>query len=478
MPKQEEKLGITVKKSDDFSEWYNEVVIKSDLAEHSPIKGFMVIKPRGYAVWEKIQDFFDKNIKKLGVRNAYFPLLIPEKFFKKEAEHAKGFAPELAWVAEKEGGERYAIRPTSETIMYDSYSKWIRSWRDLPLRINQWCNVLRWEVKQTKLFLRTREFLWQEGHCVYETEEECEKETKLYLNEYKKVCEELLAIPVIEGEKTDKERFAGAKRTYTLEALMPDGKALQMGTSHNLGQNFAKAFSIKFLGRDEKEKIPWQNSWGVSTRMIGATVMTHSDDKGLVLPPKAAPTQIVIVPIYSNENKEKILKKAEEIKSKLKNYEVELDDRDGYSPGWKFNEWELKGIPIRIEIGPKDIEKKQAVLVRRDTNKKEAVPLSRVDKKVKEALNYIQNNLFEKAKKFLKENLVFAESWQDFVNQLKNRKLVNAPFCGSVECEDYIKDKTNGATSRLIPFGQPKTLGKCIHCNKEAKFMVIFGKAY
>ena len=478
MPKQEEKLGITVKKSDDFSEWYNEVVIKSDLAEHSPIKGFMVIKPRGYAIWEKIQDYFDKNIKKLGVRNAYFPLLIPEKFFKKEAEHAKGFAPELAWVAEKEEGERYAIRPTSETIMYDSYSKWIRSWRDLPLRINQWCNVLRWEVKQTKLFLRTNEFLWQEGHCVYETEEECEKETKLYLNEYKKVCEELLAIPVIEGEKTDKERFAGAKRTYTLEALMPDGKALQMGTSHNLGQNFAKAFNIKFLGRDEKEKIPWQNSWGVSTRMIGATVMTHSDDKGLVLPPKVAPTQIVIVPIYSNENKEKILKKAKEIKSKLKNYEVELDDRDGYSPGWKFNEWELKGIPIRIEIGPKDIEKRQVVLVRRDTNEKEAVPLSQVDKKVKEALDYIQNNLFEKAKKFLKENLVFAESWQDFVKHLKDRKLVNAPFCGSVECEDYIKDKTNGATSRLIPFGQPKTLGKCIHCGKEAKFMVIFGKAY
>ena len=478
MPKQEEKLGITVKKSDDFSEWYNEVVIKSELAEHSPIKGFMVIKPRGYSIWEKIQAYFDKNIKKLGVRNAYFPLLIPEKFFKKEAEHAEGFAPELAWIAEKEEGERYAIRPTSETIMYDSYSKWIRSWRDLPLRINQWCNVLRWEVKQTKLFLRTREFLWQEGHCVYETEDECEKETKMYLNEYKKVCEELLAIPVIEGEKTDKERFAGAKRTYTLEALMPDGKALQMGTSHNLGQNFAKAFGIKFLGRDERIKIPWQNSWGLSTRTIGAVVMTHSDDKGLVLPPKVAPTQIVIVPIYSNENKENILKKAGEIKSKLKNYEVELDDRDSYSPGWKFNEWELKGVPIRLEIGPKDIEKKQVVVVRRDTNEKEAVPVANIDEKMKETLDYIQNHLFENAKKFLKSNLVFAESWQDFAKQLKDRKLVNAPFCGSVECEDYIKDKTNGATSRLIPFGQPKKLGKCIHCGKEAKFMVIFGKAY
>ena len=478
MATKEEKLGIKVKKSEDFSEWYNEVVIKSELAEHSPIKGFMVIKPRGYAVWEKIQDFFDKNIKKLGVKNAYFPLLIPEKFFKKEAEHAEGFAPELAWIAEKEEGERYAIRPTSETIIYDSYSKWIRSWRDLPLRINQWCNVLRWEVKQTKLFLRTREFLWQEGHCVYETEEECEKETKMYLNEYKKVCEEVLAIPVIEGEKTDKERFAGAKRTYTLEALMPDGKALQMGTSHNLGQNFAKAFGIRFLGRDEKEKLPWQNSWGLSTRTIGAVVMTHSDDKGLVLPPKAAPTQIVIIPIYSNENKEKILEKAGEIRSKLKNYEVELDDRDSYSPGWKFNEWELKGVPLRIEIGPKDIEKKQVVLVRRDTNEKEAVPVSAIDKKIKEKLDYIQNHLFENAKKFLKSNLVFAENWNGFIKQLKERKLVNAPFCGRVECEDYIKDKTNGATSRLIPFGQPKKPGKCIHCDKEAKFMVIFGKAY
>src|SRR3989338_5097698 len=457
MANKEEKLGIKAKKSEDFSEWYNEVVIKAELAEHSPIKGFMVIKPRGYSIWEKIQNHFDKNIKKIGVRNAYFPLLIPEKFFKKEAEHAEGFAPELAWIAEKEEGERYAIRPTSETIIYDSYSKWIRSWRDLPLRINQWCNVLRWEVKQTKLFLRTREFLWQEGHCVYETEEECEKEARLYLDEYKKVCEELLAMPVIEGEKTDKERFAGAKRTYTLEALMPDGKALQMGTSHNLGQNFAKAFGIRFLGRDEKEKLPWQNSWGLSTRTIGAVVMTHSDDKGLVLPPKAAPTQIVIIPIYSNENKEKILEKAGEIRSKLKNYEVELDDRDSYSPGWKFNEWELKGVPLRIEIGPKDIEKKQVVLVRRDTNEKEAVPAANVEKKAEETLDYIQNNLFENAKKFLKSNLVFAESWQDFAKQLKNRKLVNAPFCGRVECEDCIKDKTNGATSRLIPFGQPKT---------------------
>jgi len=477
MPKKEENLGITIKKSQDFSEWYNEVVIKAELAEHSVIKGFMVIRPRGYAIWENIQENFNKRIKALGVKNSYFPLLIPEKFFKKEAEHAKGFAPELAWVMDEEQREKYALRPTSETVMYDSYAKWIRSWRDLPLRLNQWCNVLRWEVKQTKLFLRTREFLWQEGHCVYETEEECNKEALAYLNEYKKLCGELLAVPVLEGKKTEKERFAGAKTTYTIEALMPDGKALQMGTSHNLGQNFAKAFNIKFLGKDEKEYLPWQNSWGISTRLIGALVMMHSDDRGLVLPPRVAPTQIVIVPIYFDD-KDKIMKKAHEIKNKLKNYEVELDDRDGYTPGWKYNEWELKGVPIRIEIGPKDVAKKQVVLVRRDTNEKEFVKLTQLDKKVKETLEDIQDSLFNKAKKYLNSNITEANNWNDFVKQIKNKKLVKSFFCGNISCEDDIKEKTNGATSRLIPFDQPKKIGKCVKCGKEGKFLVIFGKAY
>jgi prolyl-tRNA synthetase len=477
MPKKEENQGITIKKSQDFSEWYNEVVIKAELAEHSVIKGFMVVRPRGYAIWEHIQEYFDNRIKKLGVKNSYFPLLIPEKFFKKEAEHAKGFAPELAWVMDQEQREKYALRPTSETIMYDSYANWIRSWRDLPLRLNQWCNVLRWEVKQTKLFLRTREFLWQEGHCVYETEEECEKETLIYLKEYKELCEELLAVPVLEGKKTEKERFAGGKTTYTLEALMPDGKALQMGTSHNLGQNFAKAFNIKFFGKDEKEYLPWQNSWGFSTRLIGALVMMHSDDKGLVLPPRVAPTQIVIVPIYFDD-KNKIIKKATEVKNMLKNYEVELDDRDGYTPGWKYNEWELKGVPLRIEIGPKDVEKKQVVLVRRDNNKKEFIKVTQLDKKVKETLEDIQNSLFNKAKKFLNSSIVEAKNWNEFVKQIKNKKLVKVFFCGNVKCEDEIKEKTDGATSRLIPFEQPKKLGKCVHCSKEGKFLIIFGKAY
>ncbi|MAE42406.1 proline--tRNA ligase [Candidatus Woesearchaeota archaeon] len=478
MNKKEDKLGIKAKKTEDFSEWYNEVVIKGQLADHSTLKGFMIIKPTGYAIWEKIQSCFDKSIKKLGVRNAYFPLLIPESFFKKEAEHAEGFAPELAWVMDEEQREKYALRPTSETIMYDSYSRWIRSWRDLPLRLNQWCNVLRWEVKQTKLFIRTREFLWQEGHCVYETDEECKKEKLTYLNEYKEICEDLLAIPVLEGEKTDRERFAGAKTTYTLEALMPDGKALQMGTSHNLGQNFAKAFGIKYLGKDEKERMPWQNSWGISTRLIGALVMAHSDDNGLVLPPKVAPTQIVIVPIFKSENRGEVVKKAEELKSKLKNYNIELDDRDGYTPGWKFNEWELKGVPIRIEIGPKDIAKNQVVLARRDNNSKEAVKINQLDKKIKDTLEDIQSSLFNKAKKFLNSNITEAKNWNDFNKKIKNKKLVKAFFCGKVDCEDNIKDKTGGATSRLIPFNQPKKLGKCVHCNKESKFLVLFGKAY
>ncbi|MBS3102113.1 proline--tRNA ligase [Candidatus Woesearchaeota archaeon] len=478
MPQKEEQLGIKVKKDKDFSEWYNEVVIKGELADHSVVRGFMVIKPRGYAVWEKIQSYFDEKIKKSGVKNAYFPLLIPESFFKKEAKHAEGFAPELAWVMDEEQKEKYALRPTSETIMYDSYSKWIRSWRDLPLRLNQWCNVLRWEVKQTKLFLRTREFLWQEGHCVYETEQECDREARMFLNEYKKLSEELLAIPVIEGMKTEKEKFAGAKTTYTIEALMPDGKALQMGTSHNLGQNFAKAFDIAFLDRNEKKQMPWQNSWGFSTRLIGAMVMMHSDDKGIVLPPKIAPTQIVIVPIFFKDDKEKILKKANELKNKLKKYSVELDDRDSYTPGWKFNEWELKGVPLRIEIGPKDVEKSQVVLVRRDNNDKEAVKIADLDKEIENTLGQIHKNLFDKAKKFLNENTAEAKAWDDFLKQIKDKKLVKAPFCGSMECEGSIRDKTDGATSRAIPFEQPKNIGNCIHCRKQGKFMVYFGKAY
>jgi len=303
------ELGITTKKEDDMADWYSQVVLKAQVADHSPVKGTMIIRPYGYAIWQNIVNFLDGNIKKRGVENAYFPSFIPESFFKKEAEHAEGFAPEVAWVANKdESGEKLALRPTSETIMYHSYARWIRSWRDLPLRINQWCNIIRWEVKDVKMFLRSREFLWQEGHCVYRTEDECNKETLLYLEEYRKVVEDLLAVPVLTGMKTDKERFAGALRTYTLEGFMPDGKALQMGTSHDLGQGFAKAFGIKYADEDEKVQVPWQNSWGLSTRTVGAVIMMHSDNKGLVLPPNVAPIKAVVIPIIFKDKRESLFK--------------------------------------------------------------------------------------------------------------------------------------------------------------------------
>lgn len=475
------QAGITVSKSKDFTEWYSEVVLKTELADYSPIRGFMVIRPYGYRIWEKIQAYFDSRIKKMGVKNAYFPLLIPESFFRKEAEHAKGFAPELAWIEKKaEEGERLAIRPTSETIMYDMYSKWVRSHRDLPLRINQWCNVLRWEVKQTKPFLRTREFLWQEGHCVYETEEECEKEALMYLNEYQTLASDLLCIYTIAGKKTEGEKFPGAKTTYTYEALMPDGKALQMGTSHNLGQGFAKSFGISFLGKDEKMHTPWQNSWGISTRLIGALIMAHGDDKGLVLPPKVAPVQAVIVPIYFDKNRQEIIKGCKEIKKALSaKYDVELDDRDEYSPGWKFNEWEMKGVPLRIEFGPKDMEKNQAVLVRRDTREKIIAKIEDIPKKVPEIFEQMELDMFQRSKKFTEESVVDAGDWGEFSRAIEARKLVRACFCGEAGCETAIKEETGGATSRCVPLGSGKPEGrKCVHCGKEAAAEAYFSKAY
>ncbi|MBN1157650.1 proline--tRNA ligase [Candidatus Woesearchaeota archaeon] len=471
--------GITVKKNEDMPEWYSQVIIKAELADYSPIKGCMVIRPNGYAIWQKIMDFFNERIAKMGVSNAYFPMFIPEAFFKKEAEHAEGFSPEVAWVEKKdEEGQKLALRPTSETIMYDSYSRWIRSWRDLPLRINQWCNIVRWEVSDVKLFLRSREFLWQEGHCVYETEQECDKEVMMILEEYRKVVEELLAVPVILGKKTEKERFAGAKYTTTMEAFMPDGKALQMGTSHNLGQGFAKVFGISFLGKDEKSHLPWQSSWGFSTRLIGAAVMTHSDDKGLVLPPRVAPIQAVIVPIIFEKTKDAVLKEAEKVKKELHDFEVKIDLREEYSPGWKFNEWEVKGVPVRIEIGPKDVEKKQLVLVRRDTGEKKIIKDSEVKMEVKQLLDDIQKSIYDKAKKFLEESTVKVDNWDDFMKAIGKRKLVLAPFCGEEECEDWIKDKTGGATSRCIPFNQEKIAGNCVQCKNKAKFWTYFAKNY
>jgi len=468
--------GIINKKEADLSEWYTEVIKKAEMADYAPIRGFMIIKPNAYSIWENIQAEFNKILDEKKIRNAYFPLLIPESFFKKEAEHAEGFAPELAYISEKEEGERYAIRPTSETIIYDSYAKWIRSWRDLPLKMNQWCNVLRWEAKQTKPFLRTREFLWQEGHCVFETEEEAEKNIEEIKESYRKIIEEILAIPVLIGEKSEAEKFAGAKKTITIEALMPDGKALQCGTVHNLGQNFAKAFNVKFKGKDEKEHFAWQTSWGFSTRLIGALIMTHGDNKGLILPPKIAKNKIVIVPIFFEKSKKEVLKKAEEINRKLKKFDSFIDAREEYSAGWKFNEWELKGIPIRIEIGPNEIKKDQVIIVRRDKNKKETIKEEELIEKIELILKEIQENLFKKAKESLDSHIVKAESIEELKKELEKRNIVKIYLVNDKKTEMELKEITGGATSRIIE--EAKKEGVCIKTGKKTKTIAYFAKSY
>ncbi len=483
MPKEKppKLVGITSKKSEDFSEWYNQVVLKAELAEYSPVHGFMTIRPNGMQLWEQIQKYFDSRLEKLGVQNAYFPLLIPESFFRKEKEHAEGFTPEVAWIAQDENDkneERLAIRPTSETIMYDAYSRWIRSHRDLPLRINQWCNVVRWEIKMTKLFLRTREFLWQEGHCVYATHEEEHEETLRFLMEYQKLCHELLAIPVLAGKKTPLERFAGANETYTIEGFMPDGKALQMGTSHDLGQNFANVFDIRFSGEDEKEHVPWQNSWGLSTRLIGAVIMVHGDDKGLVLPPRSAKNKVVIIPIIFEQTREQVMKAAHSLESKLDQFGAFVDGRDQYSAGWKFNEWELKGIPLRIELGPRDVGQNQCVLVRRDTGEKKIVSLNQIEKTVEDELEAMHQSLFQKGEKWIQSNLVTIKTMKEFEEALQNRKLIRMLFCGQVECERELKEKTT-VTSRCISLDEkPVKGGVCVHCQKPAEWHTLFSKAY
>lgn len=478
MSKKEEKgsKGITVKKEKDLSEWYTEVVQKAEMADYAPIKGFMIIRPNAYSVWEAIQDYFNKVLMKKKVRNAYFPLLIPDSFFKREAEHAEGFAPELAYIKNTEEGELLALRPTSETIMYDSYSKWIRSYRDLPLKLNQWANIVRWEVKQTKPFIRTREFLWQEGHCVFETNEEAEKNMIEMINEYKKMIEELLAIPLIVGRKSEKEKFPGANVTMTVEALMPDGKALQCGTSHNLGQNFAKSFDVKFKGRDEKSNYAYQTSWGFSTRLIGAMIITHGDDKGLVLPPRVAYNKIVIVPILFDDTRDKVIKKAREIEKRLENHRPILDDRLDYSAGWKFNEWEMKGIPLRIEIGPKDVEKKQITIVRRDTGKKEVVSEKDIERKVRELLEEIQGDLFSRAKRYLDSHISSANNIDELNKKLKKGDIVKAYMFNDKNIEEEIKAATGGATSRIIENVNKE--GKCVFSGKPTKMIAYFAKAY
>ncbi len=496
-PQAEDTKGITVKKAEDMPEWYTQACLKAQVADYSPVKGCMVIRPLGYALWQSIQDKFNGMLKEDKVQNAYFPLFIPESFFAREAEHAEGFKPEVAWVQNKddsEGKERFAIRPTSETIMYDSYGRWIRSWRDLPLRINQWCNIVRWEVQDVKLFLRSREFLWQEGHCVYETADECHRETLHYLERYRQVAEELLAVPVILGQKTEREKFAGAIRTYSMESLMPDGKALQMGTSHDLSQGFAKAFSIRFQGRTGEEQLPWQNSWGISTRMVGALILTHGDDKGLVLPPRIAPNKVAVVPIIFEKEKEAIIKETEKLGPLLKEFDPLVDTRDEYTSGWKFNQYELQGIPLRVELGPKDIAKGQAVVVRRDTGAKEFVPLERLRQRVGELLEEIQKNLYTKAKERIENDIVVVHDFAAFEQAIQARKMVFAGHCGEKDCEFVIKEKT-AATARNIPLDAiqhevhqskeeskrsavPAKGAKCVHCSKPAKYNAYFARAY
>jgi len=471
------------KQSDDFGRWYIDVVRRAELADYSPVKGCMVIRPYGYAIWELMQQALDRRFKATGHVNAYFPLFIPESLLMKESEHVEGFAPQVAWVTQ--GGnevleERLVVRPTSETIIGTMYAKWVHSWRDLPILINQWANVVRWE-KVTRLFLRTTEFLWQEGHTAHETAEEAQEETLRMLGVYKDFAETELAMPVVDGQKTESEKFAGAERTYSIEGLMRDGRALQAGTSHNLGQNFAKVFDIKFQARDKSVQHVYGTSWGVSTRMIGGVIMTHGDEGGLILPPRVAPYQVVIIPIPRGNWKETILPKAQEIRDQLvaRGIRVMLDDRDSQTPGWKYNEWEMRGVPLRMEIGPKDLEKSQVVLARRDTREKAFVPMDGLAAKVEELLATIQQALFDRAVQFRTEHTSETDSYEEFKQIMDGRPgFVISPWCGSAECEAAIKAETQ-ATIRNIPFtAKPATGKKCLKCDAPATTHAWFAKSY
>lgn len=468
------ETGITAKKEDNFSEWYTQVLLKGELVDYSPVSGCYVIRPNAVFIWEQVQKWFDREIQKIGVRNAFFPLLIPESLLNKEAKHVEGFAPEVAWVTH--GGnaklpERLAIRPTSETIMYDTFSKWVQSHRELPLRINQWCNIVRWEFKHPTPFLRGREFHWQEGHTVHETKESADEEVYYILDLYEKVYKELFAIPVLKGRKSNDEKFAGAEYSTSCEAFLPNGKAVQGCTSHMLGQNFSKAFNIQYLDEQGQNKYAWQNSWGISTRTLGVMVMTHSDNKGVILPPRVAWLQAVIVPILFDDTKEKVLKAASEVKKVLDKFRVHIDDRDDHTPGWKFNQWELKGVPLRIEIGPKDIAHQQVVIVRRDTGEKQNVPFNALSAKVTRLLETIQQELYQRAKTCVDENTIDVSSLQQAI-QAKN-KLMKALWCDTEECHEIIKDKT-GAKCLVLTEGK----GKCFQCGKPAKGLAYFAKSY
>ena len=475
----EKKLVEAITSMDeDFAQWYTDVVKKAELTDYSSVRGCMILRPAGYAIWENIQKELDRRFKEIGVENVYMPLFIPESLLQKEKDHVEGFAPEVAWVTQ--GGldplpERLCVRPTSETLFCDLYSNIIHSYRDLPKVYNQWCSVVRWE-KTTRPFLRSMEFLWQEGHTAHATAEEAEERTIQMLNVYADFCEQVLAIPMIKGRKTDKEKFAGAEATYTVEALMHDGKALQSGTSHNFGDGFAKAFGVQYTDANNKLQYVHQTSWGMSTRIIGAIIMVHGDDSGLVLPPRIAPTQVMIIPI--NQKKEGVLEKAQEIKAALsEKFTVKLDDSNK-NPGWKFSEQEMRGIPVRIEIGPKDIEAGQAVIVRRDNREKTVVSLDNITEAVGEILEKMQADMLAKATAHRDANTHEAHNWEEFTDILTRKQgFIKAMWCGDRACEEAIKDET-GATTRCMPFEQEHLSDVCVHCGKPAKSMVYFGKAY
>jgi prolyl-tRNA synthetase len=473
------ELGITVKKSEDFAKWYTEVVQKAELIDYSDVSGCYILRPYGFAIWETLVSFVDARIKEKGVKNVSFPLFIPESLLKKEEDHVEGFTPEVAWVThsgESKLNERLAIRPTSETIFYPSYAKWIRSHRDLPLRLNQWANVVRWEFSECTPFLRSREFFWQEGHTAFATKKEADEEVLDILDLYRESFEDLFAVPVFKGLKSEKEKFAGADYTTSVETFLPVGKAIQGATSHALGQNFAKAFDIQFFDEKEKKQFVWQNSWGISSRSVGVMIIAHGDDKGLVLPPKVAPIQVVVVPILFDKSRDEVLAKVKELEEKLMSFRVEVDLRD-HSPGWKFNEWELKGVPVRIEIGPKDVTKGHVVVARRDNGEKEFVKFEDVASRVQEIMDDIQSSLLTKAKKFMTDSLVTVSSVDDFKKAVTSKKMARAFWCGSKDEEQKLKDDTKGAKSLNFPFAEEEK-GVCFVCSKKDCKVAYFAKSY
>ena len=476
------EVGITALKDKDFSEWYTQIVLKAKLADYAPVKGLMVLRPEGYSIWESLKSTFDKKFASAGIRNGFLPVLIPESLLGKEKKHFEGFNPEVFWVTHSgtnKIGDRLALRPTSETLAYTMYSKWIQSWRDLPLKINFWNTALRAEIKATKPFLRTSEFLWQEGHTVHATSKEAQDEVLKILEIYKDTVEEELAIPVNVGRKSEKEKFVGAIYTDTIESVMPDGKALQMGTSHFLGQNFSKPFEVKFADKDNVEHFAWQTSWGVSWRLIGAMIMVHGDDQGLVLPPKVAPIQIVIVPIYKNDTEKKeILSKSEEIKHILeqKDIRIHIDMREEFSMGYKFNDWEMKGVPIRIELGPRDMKNNSIMLAKRYNAEKSNLNFEEIDI-IPAMLNDIQKIMLENAKDRADSMSRHISDYDEFKKEIEKGGFFFAPWCESMECEENIKKET-GADIRVIPFGSEDESKKCMYCQKQSKTIPIFARGY